>query len=614
MTQQLELLLALNAPTEDLTGAIRQSPSTPAMLTLLRRAAPDLKDMPQTTWTLFREFERSGVRKNYERAHSMKRTLLTRAVVEMILGDDSMRDIIHDLLWSICEETSWLYPAHEEQGPDFWDLKPSPRQRPWGAHTMLTREPDSIDLFAAETGASLAETIHLLGDRLAPEVVQRVRQEVERHIFKPYLAYGRKHWWYKGALNWNGVCNGSIGLAFMRLERDPRTLAEAIEQVLEGLEAYIATGFEADGGSIEGISYWNYGLMYYVTLAELLRERTNGQLDLLAAPRMKDIARYPLVTALSPGTYVNFGDATEELALEPGIVRRLAERTGVDDLRGLLIDPMRLQGRGVATAKLAIMVRDMAWWDGELRPFPAAAHQDFCLPACAVIKHVGRTRSGQPVILTAKAGHNDGHHSHTDIGHFILHVDGESLLCDPGRGLYSREYFRQPRYENIFCNSLSHNVPRIGGKLQSPGPEFGGHQRYRGEIVEHAERDDEKSVVIDFQRAYDLPALTSARRTLRLAPNTGETLLEDVFAFDGEPLGVEESFVTWFPVEARGSSALIFGERSTLELGVREPAGATFQATRLVEDCRVNQREGVLTRLTVNLPAGVLRFRLHIKP
>ena len=131
------------------------------------------------------------------------------------------------------------------------------------------------------------------------------------------------------------------------MERDPRTLAEAIEQVLEGFEAYIATGFEADGGSIEGISYWNYGLMYYVTLAELLRERTNGQLDLLAAPRMKDIARYPLVTALSPGTYVNFGDATEELALAPGIVQRLAERTGVDDLRALLIDPQRLEGRGV---------------------------------------------------------------------------------------------------------------------------------------------------------------------------------------------------------------------------------------------------------------------------
>ena len=168
-----------------------------------------------------------------------------------------------------------------------------------------------------------------------------MRQEVERRIFKPYLAYGRKHWWYKGALNWNGVCNGSIGLAFLRLERDPQTLAEAIEQVLEGFEAYIATGFEADGGSIEGIGYWNYGLMYYVTVAELLRERTGGELDLLAAPRLRDIARYPLAAALSPGRYLNFGDAEEPTALSPGVVQRLAERTGVDDLRGLISGPRR---------------------------------------------------------------------------------------------------------------------------------------------------------------------------------------------------------------------------------------------------------------------------------
>jgi NAD(P)-dependent dehydrogenase (short-subunit alcohol dehydrogenase family) len=57
-----------------------------------------------------------------------------------------------------------------------------------GAHTSLTREPDSIDLFAAETGAVVAETVGLLGDELTPEVRQRARQEVERHIFKPYLA------------------------------------------------------------------------------------------------------------------------------------------------------------------------------------------------------------------------------------------------------------------------------------------------------------------------------------------------------------------------------------------------------------------------------------------
>ncbi|MBI5303223.1 MAG: heparinase II/III family protein [Chloroflexi bacterium] len=614
MPTKLETLLEINAPTEDLISRIRQSPARASMLEMIRRAAPDLKAIPQTPYTLYREFEYTGMRDGYQQPYYLKRSLLTRAVVEMMLGDDSMRDHVHDLLWSICEETTWLLPAHEEQGPDFWELHPSPRAQSWGAHTMLTREPDSIDLFAAETGASLAETIHWLGDRLAPEVVQRVRQQVERHIFKPYLAYARKHWWYKGALNWNGVCNGAIGLAFLRLERDPRTLAEALSLVLEGFEAYIATGFEPDGGSIEGISYWNYGLMYYVTLAELLRERTNGKLDLLAAPRLRDIARYPLGMALSRGVFVNFGDAVEEAALAPGIVQRIAERTGVNDLRALVLDPDHLEASSGSTAKLAIVLRDMAWWDGAPPPIPASARQDFFLPDCAIAKLTGQTSTSKPVALVAKAGHNDGHHSHTDVGHFILHVDGESLLCDPGRGLYSREYFRQPRYENMFCNSIGHSVPRLGGQLQMPGPEFGGHKQFHGEIIAHGEQAGAKFVVIEMQNAYDVSGLTLVRRTLRLTPGTGETSLEDVFEFQGTPLAIEEAFVTWFSVQAEGATARIVGQHSALALSIEEPRGATFRATRLEQACRENHRQGVLTRLSIELPNSATRFRMRLVP
>lgn len=608
---QLTELFHLNPPSNGLKTQIQQSASAPIVLDFVRKAVPDLS-IPQTTYTLYREFEQTGVRRNYQYVYFAKRSRLTRAVLEMLLGDDGMRDTVHDLLWDICEETTWLVPAHEEQGPDFWDLKPSPRQHPWGAHTALTREPDAIDLFAAETGASLAETVYLLGDRLAPEVCQRVHQEVARRIFKPYLAYGRKHWWYKGALNWNGVCNGAIGLAFMRLERDPRTLAEALAQVLEGFEAYIATGFEPDGGSIEGIGYWNYGLKYYVTLAELLRECSGGQLDLLADPRMKDIAKYPLCMALSPGRYMNFGDAGEESTLQSGIVQRLAERTGIDDIRGLLVPLEKLKEQSANIAKLAITLRDVAWWDGTNLPFPASAHQDAYLPDCAMIKMAGHTNSDTSVLLATKAGHTDGHHSHTDIGTFILHVDGESLICDPGPGLYSREYFRQTRYENIFCNSLGHSVPLIGGHLQVPGPEFGGQREHCGVIVDHGERDNNKIVVMELQGAYPPNIVRLLRRTLHLNPATGETWLEDVFEFFETPLDIEEAFVTWFPVDVDGATARIAGTRTALELTIQEPAGASFLATKLEDECRKNQREGVLTRITTRLPEGASRFRLHI--
>jgi hypothetical protein len=612
----LEPLLGLRAEEDRarLLAQVRQSKASPAILAYLREQAPDGTAIPQTTYTLYRQFEHIGYRRGYESKFFLKRSMLTRAVIEFILGDASRKDAIQDLLWDICEETSWVLPAHEEQGPDFWELKPSPRQRPWGAHTALTREPDAIDLFCAETGAALAEAVYLIGDQLAPEVVQRVRQEVERRIFKPYLAYGRKHWWYKGPLNWNGVCNGSIGLAFMRLEQDPQTLNEAIEQVLEGFETYIATGFEADGGSIEGIGYWGYGLMYYVTLAELLREQTGGKLDLLAAPHMLDIARYPLVVALSKGTYVNFGDAVEQTALPLGVVSRIAERTGVDELRGLLLEPANLEGHGVSTAKLPILLRDIAWWNGVIDAFPPAAQADHYLPHCGLVKFSAKTAAGKPVLLTTKAGHTDGHHSHTDIATLIYNLDGESLLCDPGRGMYSKFYFRETRYQNIFTNSIGHSVPRIDGQLQTPGPEFGGMRAHRGQITQHSADSSRKSVTVDFKGAYSLPELTQAERQLQLDAASGALKLQDNFGFSGAPQEVEEAFVTWSQVEVLGNTARIRGEKGCLVCTIAEPANAFFEAQSLEKDCQEHQRPGVLTRLVVKLAPGQTRFSMNLIP
>ena len=67
------------------------------------------------------------------------------------------------------------------------------------------------------------------------------------------------------------------------------------------------------------------------TEAELLREITGGELDLLTTPRMRDIAAYaPGMVLVAPNRFINFGDATETLSISAGVVNRLAERTGVE--------------------------------------------------------------------------------------------------------------------------------------------------------------------------------------------------------------------------------------------------------------------------------------------
>jgi hypothetical protein len=603
---QLKQWLDAPAPLSDLRAQIREAPVTPQMVEMMRQIVPDVQDIPVLKYSMYREFERTGERPSYQNPYFHRRAMLTRALVEYIMGDNTMLDPIQDLLWAICEETSWVVPAHEEQGPNYWDIHPPVlRTEPLGVHTSLTRPPDRIDLFAAETGAILAETVYLLEDDLAPEVRQRVRQEVEAHIFRPYLAYGREHWWFKGALNWNGVCNGSIGLAFLRLEKDTQTLAEALSMVLEGFETYINTAFEADGGSIEGVGYWAYGLMFYVTVAELLRELTGGQLDLLGTERMKAIAYYPVGMALKPPIYLNFGDTPDTVHLPAGIVQRIAERTGVHELRALVGSVTKPDEHSYSIAKLPILLRQLIWWDG--RDYALPPLRDYALPTVGVVKLVSQS-AGKPVVLAVTAGHNDGHHSHVDVGSFVYHIDGESLIPDAGRGKYSKSYFRQQRYQNIFNNAYSHNIPRIGGHMQQPGPEFGGRQQFYGTIDECGERDGQKFVVVDFHTAYDLPGLALARRTLSLDEN-GVAHLQDEFAFTESPLPIEEAFVTWHEVEVNGDTVTITGERSAITV---QADGAAFHVEYLEKESRENERVGVLKRITTTVSGTV--FSLRITP
>jgi hypothetical protein len=121
-------------------------------------------------------------------------------------------------------------------------------------------------------------------------------------------------------------------------------------------------------------------------------------------------------------------------------------------------------------------------------------------------------------------------------------------------------------------------------------------------------------VVIEMSPVYGLAALTQARRTLRLSAESGEILLDDLFVFSGEPLEIEEAFVTWDAVSVDGAIARITGQQSELLLKVESPSEAVFNATALDDACRANGRQGCLTRLSVDLPMGTRRFILRIIP
>jgi hypothetical protein len=554
-----------------------------ALLAAAQEHVAKLYPIPQTTYTLYREFRHIGSRPGYETPYFLKRIRLTAASLALFFGQDDLLDAVQDYLWDICEESNWVVPAHE------WAI---------------------IDLFAAETGFQLAETLRLLKGTLQDEVVARVKIEIEKRILQNYLLHHATHWWFKGNNNWNGVCNSSVGCTFLLLEEDTDRLAQALSLVLTGLETFLDTAFEADGGSTEGVGYWQYGLINMVCFSEMLRQRTQGQIDILSSvEKLKAIAQYPLSVMLSPGRFASFSDSEEPSSFHPGFVTRLAERTGQQDVKSILVGPGTQKGLpwGLPTA-----LRTMLWWTGP--PPKQVVLTDAHLPDAGVVRLVAETIDHTPVVVAFKAGHNGENHNQNDVGTFIIHVGGETLLCDPGCGLYSRQYFSHERYDNVFANSYGHSVPVINNQLQDAGDEFA------GEILSFAPDQDLKIVTAEISGAYSVKHLESLRRVVRLTASgedSGAITLTDTYAFDALPDTVQEAFVTWQEVSVEDKAATVHGRQYDLRLTIEAPSSAAFAVESLEKACAENEKPRVLKRLTIDLEPQLsfeVRVRMDVIP
>jgi hypothetical protein len=532
------------------------SPATQLLWEQGANQLADIENIPHLTYTTYRNVQRFTDRLPYQAVRGDRRTKTSLAAMKVILGDDTYLNLLHDYVWITCEETNWMLPQVDHLG---------------------------IELRVPATALDLAEIIVGLSERIEDKAQQRVRQEIEDRVFTPYLRHPKGYHWYTGTNNWNGVINGSIGCSFLLLERDTERLARALEIVLVGLDAFLETAFEPDGSSAEGTGYWMYGLSNFICFSEMLRNRTHGEIDLLATDRLKQISTYPVDVMLSPGHYFPYSDCRESVGLQPGHVTRLVERTGTESLRGALAEPAAIsldQGHFHNTW------RNTIWWDG-LRP-DSIELEDVRLEASDVVRFVSETDNGLPITLAAKASHNGVSHNHNDIGSFVLHVDGETLLCDPESGLYDL-YRRHGHDANVFANSIGHSVPKIGDTPQSRGKEWGGH------ITSFSTDGGEKRVEMEYGGAYDVEELESLERTIKLKGQVAT--IEDRITFTGSGQDVEEAIVTWIEPSVEGATATIVGDRHKVTLTIEEPTGSEWAVDSFEEESAANNKKGVLKRL-----------------
>ena len=147
-------------------------------------------------------------------------------------------------------------------------------------------------------------------------------------------------------------------------------------------------------------------------------------------------------------------------------------------------------------------------------------------------------------------------HNHNDVGSYSLLLGDKSdatahdryISRDPGGETYTARTFSSRRYEGELLNSYGHPVPKIAGKLQSPGAQC------RGIFVSKSFEDAEDDITFDITSAYpEATTLAKALRTFQFrrahGDDPGFVTISDAVSFKENEKGSVESAIITFEEE-----------------------------------------------------------------
>lgn len=488
------------------------------LIELAEQAAKE--DLPVLRATLYMDYKRNGNRTRYQDVYFARRDhLLYLMMGECAEGKGRFIDAIIDHVWAVCEETTWVLPAHNTR---------MTQALPADALVDFEEEAPYIDLFSAETGAILSWVHYFLADRLNQEselIARRIEKEIRHHILIPFLKYD--HMWWMGlnrkrkVNNWNPWINSNVLVAYLLMEKDPEKRIEGAKKAARSAQRFL-DGYHPDGGCDEGPSYFAAAGASLLDLLETFHDATDGKFDVFSEPLIKNMADYIRHVHIAGGYCVNFADAPSRIANFPAaLLIRVGTMTNnpalTDFARGLYQSGLALKPWIIRTNHRWMVYRSLkglfTYSEKDLIPSGASVESSHYFPGIQVA--AARTQGG--LFFAAKGGHNDESHNHNDVGSYIVYGKGEPCAVDAGVGTYSKKTFSEERYTIWSMQSGYHNTAIINGCDQPAGEEYAAHSTV-------FEEDDVLTrFALNIEKAYPAEAnLESFRRCLELnsADNT----------------------------------------------------------------------------------------------
>ncbi len=530
----------------DVWGTLR---TRPAAIEIVARAEQALMSAtPQVLATDYLAYVRAGQREPYEDPINARRDrLMIMTLAECLEGQGRFTDAVLNEVWAICEESTWVVPAHGSSYPD---------------HLPDLSVP-YIDLWSAITSFALAEVDHLLTDTLHPAVRRRIRYEISKRSTDAFLIHNDYAWLGYGKKqinNWMPVCVGGTAGAALYLETDVDRLAAVLAKAIDGLQRYFAT-FGDDGVCVEGVGYWEKGLFFYAAFGQLLFDRTEGQIDLFDNDHIRQVVAFPTEVELSPGHFVAFSDTGINRHPQFALLHFFAQRFDVPTLAAL--DHAGSKQHKLTYRGPSEKVRDLFWYPAEFQPVTVVPKASMYLPDTQWM--IARAKPDNPdgLVLAAKGGFNNEPHNHNDVGSVMVHWCGESLLAELGAMRYTRDSFR-PEYRYTFLANRSggHSVPIVNGYEQGTGDIFAARK------VQHTAKPELDMLELDLTDAYPKESgLARLHRQIMLhrKPLHGYVELIDTVNFGTEAGQFETVLISFAPaIEQEPGCICLTGARGKL--------------------------------------------------
>ncbi|WP_176086516.1 heparinase II/III family protein [Martelella sp. HB161492] len=444
------------------------------------------EEIDPLTGSMYMNFMTNGDRVFYEENYFRRRYELSHLVMaECLTAKGTYVAKIIDYIWDILGEVSWCVPAHNFAGQHDMVMFKAPN--PWKADDPLPVPGDDyLDLFACETAATLAESCYLLKSLLletVPSLYYRIHGEIDRRVLS--LLEGPKlYGWYLGRNNWTAWCSHNLLLTACYVVDDPQRLASIALKLMVPMQRFFDT-IEPSGACIEGPGYWVVSAGRLAGFVSLVQERFGLDLKPGENEKFRNFGEHILPLNIGSNLFVNFADGGLKIDLDQGLISRYAQLIGSAQLASLvredvdriaarkIASPGRARGRNDYARQFLVHLTRLLYWTPDKDAIsPRVCEKSVFLADMQMLIARSDTTPGKGLMLSAIAGSNDphvNHHSHNDVGHFSVCLDGEPLLIDLGQGAYSRATFTETRYDMWHISSRGHNVPAVNGMLQFAG-------------------------------------------------------------------------------------------------------------------------------------------------